>query len=129
VYAEIWLHRVDVTAVARVVADDAHGARRSERNVRRELRGTADSAVLNRFDTELGDRFADAEFCGVRDVTQSARFGSGTEQSALRSAQNFDTRQVEEIDIRCEERQRDHRFVEVDADLLLDARLVARDLS
>ena len=37
--------------------------------------------------------------------------------------------QVEEVDVGREERQRDHRFVEVDADLLLDARLVAHDLA
>jgi hypothetical protein len=53
----------------------------------------------------------------------------GAEQRALRTAQGLDPVEVEQIDIGREQRQRDHRLVEIDPDLLLDARLVADDLA
>ncbi len=51
------------------------------------------------------------------------------EQRALRTAQRFDAVEVEQVEVGREQRQRDRRFVEIDADLFLDARLVAGDLA
>ena len=64
----------------------------------------------------------------VGDVADGAADRPGPEQGALRAAQGFDAVEVEQIDVRREQRQRDHAFVEIDADLLLHARLVAGDL-
>ncbi len=47
----------------------------------------------------------------------------------MRAAQRFNAVQVEEVEVGREQRQRDHGFVEIDADLFLDARLVANDLT
>ncbi len=45
------------------------------------------------------------------------------------AAEDLDAVGVEKIEVRREQGHRDQRLVEIDADLLLDARLVARDLS
>jgi hypothetical protein len=45
------------------------------------------------------------------------------------AAKDFNAGHVEEVDVRREERERDDGLVEVDADLLFDAGLVADDLS
>ncbi len=65
---------------------------------------------------------------GIGDVTHGAGERARAEEGALRAAQHLDAGEVEEVDVGGEQRQRDHRLVEVDADLLLDARLVAHDL-
>ena len=70
-----------------------------------------------------------AELRLVGDVAHRAGQRAGAEQRALRTAQHLDAVDVEEVEVRREERQRDHRLVEVDADLLLHARLVAHDLA
>ena len=48
---------------------------------------------------------------------------------ALRAAQRLDAVEIEEVEVRREQRQRDDAFVEVDANLLLHAGLVADDLA
>src|SRR4030095_13570551 len=50
-------------------------------------------------------------------------------ERALRAAQRLNAVQVVQVDVGCEERQRDDGLVEIDADLLLHAGLVAHDLS
>ena len=47
----------------------------------------------------------------------------------MRAAQRLDAVEVEQVEIGREQRQRNHAFVEVDADLFLHARLVADDLA
>src|SRR5690606_5103708 len=64
-----------------------------------------------------------------RDVAQRAGQRAGTEQRTLWSAQHLETLQIEQLQIRREQCNRDRRLVEVDADLLLHARLIANNLS
>jgi hypothetical protein len=80
-------------------------------------------------EAELADLFIDADLRLVADVAHRARERARSEQRPLRAAQHFDARHVEQIDVGREERERDHRFVEVDADLLLHSGLVAHDLA
>src|SRR3546814_8014861 len=65
----------------------------------------------------------------IGDVAQRAADRSRAEERALRPAQRFDAVEIEQVEVGGEERQRDDRFVEIDADLFLDPRLVARDLA
>ena len=46
-----------------------------------------------------------------------------------RTAQHLNARHVEQVEVRGEQRQRDHGLVEIDADLIPDPRLVAHDLA
>ena len=74
-------------------------------------------------------RLRDAQLRLVGDVANRARQRAGAEQCALRPAQHLDAFRVEQIEVGREERQRDDRFVEVDANLLLHAGLIAHDLT
>ena len=70
----------------------------------------------------------DAELRLVGDVAHGAADGAGAEQRALRAAQGFHALDVIEVQVRGEERDRNRRVVQVDADLFLDAGLVTHDL-
>ena len=70
-----------------------------------------------------------AELRLVADVAHGAGERAGAEQRALRPAQHLDAADVEQVEVGREEREGDDRVVEVGADLLLDARLVAHDLA
>src|SRR5204863_1389407 len=65
----------------------------------------------------------------IGNVADRARLRSGAEEGSLRTAQDLDAVQVEEVDVRREERERDHRLIEVNAHLLLHTRLIADDLA
>ena len=71
----------------------------------------------------------DAELGFVGDVPHGAADGPGAEQRALRAPQGFHALHVIEIEVRGEQRQRNRRVVQIDTHLLLDAGLVADDLS
>ena len=71
----------------------------------------------------------DAEPRLVGDVAKRAADRARAEQGALRAAQCFDAVQVEQVEVRVEQRQGNDRLVEIDADLFLHARLVADDLA
>ena len=128
--AEVGLHGVDEAGDAVVVR-----RRRAGRPCRRaaalnaELDVAASAAAVDGAAAELGERLRDAQLRLVGDVAHRARQRAGAEQRALRAAQHFDAVRVEQIEVRREQRQRDDRLVEVDADLLLHARLVAHDLA
>ncbi len=97
--------------------------------VDRHLGRAAEAAVFDRLNRKLADRFVAADLGRVGDVAHRAGERAGAEEGALRPAQHLDARHVEKVDVGGEEGKRDHRFVEVDADLLLDAGLVAHDLA
>ena len=70
----------------------------------------------------------DAELGLVGDVPHGAADGPGAEQRALRAPQGFHALHVIKVQVRGEQRDRNRRVVQVDADLLLDTGLVADDL-
>ena len=123
------LHGVDEAADGGVVGGDTGCGRRSERHVDGELGVVAEPAAVERAEAELGGRLGHADSRLVRDVAHRAGERARSKQGALRAAQDLDAGHVEQVEVRGEQRQRDDRLVEVDADLLLDARLVAHDLS
>ena len=65
----------------------------------------------------------------MRDVAQRARQGSRAEQGALRTAQYLEALQVIEFEVGRKQRDGNRRLIQVDADLFLDAGLVANDLA
>src|SRR6185369_11689171 len=65
----------------------------------------------------------------VGDVTDRATDRSGPEEGTLRPAQRLNAVQIEQVEVRREQRKRNDAFIEVDADLLLHARLVTYDLA
>ena len=85
--------------------------------------------MLNGAAIELGSPARDVQLGLIGDVPDGARLRAGTEEGPLRTAQHLHAIRIEQVDIRREQRKGDHRLVEVDADLLLDARLVAHDLA
>ena len=58
-----------------------------------------------------------------------ARRRARAEQCALRPAQHFETLQIEQIQIRREQRHRNRRLVEIHADRFFHAGLIAHDLA
>ena len=127
--AEIRLNRIDEARDPIVVGGEAQRGLPAERRVEAELAGEAGIAAVDAVDSELGERLRDADLRLIGDVADRARQRARAEQRALRAAQHLDAIGVEEIEIGREERERDDRLVEVDADLLLHARLVPDDLS
>src|SRR5207302_5009515 len=111
-HAEIRLHGVDESAVARVIAGEAHRRVGTDRYVRGHLQASAGTAVLNRLARQLADRFGDADLRLIGDVADRSRLRSGAEERALRPTKYFDTVQIEEVDVRGEQRKRNHRLVE-----------------
>ena len=101
--AEVRLHGVHVSAVIRVVRRNAHRRGVADRHIDGRLRAAADAAVRDRAQVELADFFVRADLRLIADVTDGAGQRAGAEQCALRSAQHFDTRHVEEIDVGREE--------------------------
>src|SRR6185503_2590327 len=122
------LDRVDVAGEAIVIPGDPRRVALADGHVEAKLEIGAGVAAGHAADAELGEAAGDADFRLVGDVADGARERSGTEERALRSAQHLDAVGVEQIEIGREERERDDRLVEVDADLLLDAGLIADDL-
>ena len=121
--------RVDEPRVARAIADNAQRRGWPKREVDRALQPAADRGFLHRVDVGLDQPFGLAEFGLVGDVADRPADAARSEQSALRPAQRLDAVEVEQVEVRREQRQRDDALVEVDADLLLHARLVADDLA
>ena len=103
--------RVDLgheAGIARVVADEAHGRGVADRHIQRDLAALAARALIDIAAGELADGFALPERRRVADVAHRSRLRTGAEQRALRAAQHFDAVHVEEIDVRREQRERDH---------------------
>ena len=121
--------RIDEAAIARVIADRADGRGGAERRVDRALQGPAEIVARDEVGIGLDHPLGAAERGLVGDVADGAADRPRTEQRALRAAQRLDAVQVEKIEVGGEQRQRDDRLVEVDADLLLHAGLVADDLA
>ena len=63
------------------------------------------------------------------DVTHRAGGRARTKQRALRAAQHLDAVEVVQVEVGREQRDRDRRLVEVDADRFLHARLIADHLA
>ncbi len=127
--AAVGLVRGDPAGRLLVPGGDAHRRIIAHRRIHVGLGVTAAAAIVDA--VEIGfDGGAECVVIGlVGDVTNRTRQRAGTVQGALRPAQHLDAVHVEQVDVRREQRQRDHRFVQVDADLLLDAGLVAHDLA
>ncbi len=124
----IGLNRVDESRDAVVIRDHAQGGLRAERCVEPDLRVSAHAPAVDDIQIELREALRDVHLRLVGDVAHGAGQRARAEQRPLRTAQHFHAVGVEQIEIRCEERQRDGRLVEVDADLFLHARLIAHDL-
>ena len=124
-----FLARVDEAAVAGQVADGAQGDLVGHRQVHGALHVAAEVVAARQVRVGFERAFVDADLGLVGDVADRAADRARTEQRALRTAQGLDAVQVEQVDVRGEQRQRGHGFVEIDADLLLHARLVADHLA
>ena len=127
--AAVFLACVDEAAVLGRVTDDTQRGRVGQRHVDHALHMEAHFAVGHRIDVEFDIAF---ELVGVRlvgDVANRAADRTRAEQRALRATQRLDAVEVIKVEVRREQRQRDHRLVEIHADLLLDARLVANNLA
>src|SRR6185503_19544135 len=121
--------RIDEPGEVRIIEHAADGTHGAHRQVERALRVVAPVAALGDADAALDLAFERLELRLIGDVADCAADRTGAEQGALRPAQGLDAVQVEKVEVRSEQRQRDRALVEVDADLLLDARLVANDLA
>src|SRR3990170_4977911 len=106
------------------VADNSNGGGRAERKVHRAFQMIADVAFVDQVDVGLDEALGRSNLRLVGDVAKRSADRSGAEQGALRAAQSLDAVEVEQVEIGGAQRQGDDGFVEVDADLLLDARLV-----
>ena len=120
--------RIDIAAVARVIADRARRELAAERHVDRALDAAAHAAAVDEVDVAFDQPLDLVELRLVGDVADRAADRARAEQRALRAAQRLDAVEIEQVEIGGEQRQRDDAFVEIDADLFLDARLVADDL-
>ena len=89
----------------------------------------ADLAVRKGVEGALHEAVLAPKLGPVGDVAQGASDRSRAVEGALGSAQHFDPVHVEQVEVGREQRQRDHRIVQIDADLLLDAGLVPDDLT
>ena len=121
--------RVDEARVFRPVGDHAHGRRLSQGNVEGRFEMTSERVFADEVHVDFGLGFDDAQLRLVGYVAHGAADGAGTEKRALRSSQGFDAVQVEQVEVRREQRKRDRSFVQVDSHLLLHSRLVAHYLS
>ena len=119
---------VDEPAVSRAVAHHAHGRVVAQGRVEGRFDVTAGCAAVDGVEVELRPHVLDAELRLVGDVPHGAADGAGSEQRALRAPQGFHALDVIEVKVRGEQRDRDRRVVQIDADLFLDTRLVAHDL-
>jgi hypothetical protein len=127
--AQVGPHRVDIAGDPVVVAHGPDGGRPAERDVEPQLEVAALAAAVQGAAAELGERLLHAQLGLIGDVSHRPRQRAGAEQRALWAAQDLDAVQVEQVEVRREQREGDHRFVQVDAHLLLDARLVTHDLA
>ncbi len=130
VLATALAQRVDPATVLGAIGHGAQRKRVADRQVDGALEMAALAAIRQRveigFDLAVG---AALEVRLVGDEAHGTAHGTGAEQRALRAAQRFDAVEVEEVEVRGKQRQRNHRLVQVHADLLLHARLVADDLT
>ena len=115
--------------IVRAVTDDAQRRSLAERHVDRAFQAIADVAALQDVDVAFDRAFHGVDVRLVGDVADRAADAARAEQGALRAAKRLDAVQVEQIEVRREQRERSDRFVEIDADLFLHARLVAGDLA
>ena len=120
---------VDEAAIFGAVADHPERGGIAQRQVDRALQMIAKVAFLDRVDVGLDHAFGHAELGLIGDVTDGPADAARSEQSALRTTKCLDAIEVEQVEVGSEQRKRDDAFVEVDADLFLDARLVTNDLA
>jgi hypothetical protein len=88
----------------------------------------SDVAALQDVEVGLDRTVIDLQPRLIGDVADGAADRPRAEQRALRTTQGLDPVQVEQVDVGREQRQRDHRLVEIDPDLLLYPGLVADHL-
>src|SRR6185436_20855390 len=112
-----------------VVAGDAARHLAAERDVRSEFDAATGSAARKRIRGAFAEHAVDSQLGLIADVANGTGERAGAEQGALWTAQHFDAGDVEQVDVRSEQRQRDRHAVEIDADLLLHAGLVTRRLA
>ncbi len=120
---------IDETGVFGVISDQPERCAIAQRHVDHTLEMAADIAFINGVDIAFYQSPDLAQFGLVGDVANRAADAARAEQRALRTAQGLDAVEIEQVEVGGEERQRDDRFVHVDADLLLNAWLIADDLA
>ena len=128
-HAEVGLHGVHVAREPVVVRRDAEGRSVAQGRVDAQLDVAALVAAVDAAAAELAEPPRHPRLGLVADVAHRARERPGAEQGALRTAQHLDAGQVEEVEVRREQRERDDRLVQVGAHRLLDAGHVASDLA
>ena len=124
--------RLDGVDEARELGGERGDAQRglfADRNVDGTLEVAADVAALNLVQRGFNCALIDADLRRIGDIADGARQRARAEQRALGAAQHFDAVQVEQVEVRGEQRHGDDAFVQIDADLLLHARLIADDLA
>ena len=108
---------------------EAHRGVGAQRRIERCAEGTAGRAPGCPLRRRIGERLEGAELRLLRDIAHRARLGARAEQRTLRSAQHLEAIEVKELQVRREQCDRNRRLIEIDANLLLDAWLVADDLT
>ncbi len=127
-HAQVGLHGVDEAPQPVVVGQRAHGCGIAQFQVAAQLEVSPEVTAAQGVAPELREPFVAGDLRLVGDVAEGSRLGAGAEERALGPAQDLDPIHVEKIDIRGKEGEGNHGFVQVGAHLLLDPRLVARNL-
>src|SRR5690606_19906471 len=128
--AAAFAQRIDEAAILGVIADSAHREHaRHQRHVDHTSEMAAFATAIDHVHLRFDGAFEHVEVRLIGDVANRAADIARTEQRALRPAQWFDAVEIVEIEVWREQRQRDDRVIEIDADLLFHTRLVAHDLT
>src|ERR1700730_5898621 len=112
-----------------LVHHEPDGGGLAHRQVYRKTSACSDAAALRHFHRAIDHALDYPELRLGGDIADGASFGSGSEQCSLRSAQHFDTIEIEKLQVGRKQGDRDGRLVEIDADLFLHSWLMANDLT
>ena len=126
---EVGLHRVHVAAHPVAVGRHPEGRLVAHGHVEAKLGAAARGAAVDPAAAHLAEGATRAELGLVADVANGAGQRAGAEQGPLGAAEHLHAGDVEQIQVRREQREGDGRVVQIGAHLLLDPRLVPGDLA
>ena len=112
-----------------MIGNDTHGRILAKRNIDCALEMPTDIVAVDEVHISFDQSFGHTDLGLIGNVADRTADTTRTEQRPLRSAERLDAVEIEQIEVRREERKRNHALVEIDADLLLDPGLVAHDLA
>src|SRR3546814_1298394 len=111
VYPAAFTQRVDEAAISGVVADRAdRGDALDDRNVDGALQVPAEIVAVDQVYIAFDQPLDLVKVRLVGDVANRDADRARAEQCSLRAAQRLDAVEIEQVEIGCEQRERDHRF-------------------